>query len=147
MIIPVRSALAVVLIWVVGGCSAFDQDFKAAVQQGPPADSIEGAWEGKWQSQGGHGGGRLRALVTRSGDNIYITQFKAQYAGAFEAESDVMLRVSSTGPLKAGGNADLGYLKGGVYHYEATITPQSFDATYTSESDHGVFNMARPVKR
>jgi hypothetical protein len=134
------------LMAIVCGCSEFDREYKAAVQKGPPADSIEGAWDGKWESHAGHGGGRLWAVITRTGESTYFARFKAKYWGFMEAENDVNLRVSSTQPVRAAGNQDLGYLKGGVYHYDATLTPTEFDANYSSEHDHGVFMLRRPAK-
>ena len=141
-----RSASIVLLCTLLTACSEFDKEYKAAVQKGPPADSIEGAWDGRWQSNAGHGGGRMWAVVTRTGETTYFAKFKAGYWGFLESENDVNLRVSSTQPVRAAGNQDLGYLKGGVYHYDATLTPTEFDAKYTSEHDHGVFTLRRPTK-
>jgi hypothetical protein len=139
-----RSVVIVSLAALLAACSEFDREYKAAVQKGAPADSIEGPWDGQWQSHAGHGGGRLWAVITRTGANTYFARFKAKYWGFMEAENDVNLRVSSTQPVRAAGNEDLGYLKGGVYHYDATLTPTEFDANYSSEHDHGVFTLRRP---
>ena len=137
------------LTWaLVTGCSEFDKAYKDAVHKGAPTDSIEGAWDGQWTSHADHGGGRLWAVVTRTGDNTYFAQFKAKYWGMMEFESDVNLRVTSaTQPVRAVGNTDLGYLKGGVYQYDAVLTPTEFDANYSSEHDHGVFRLRRPVPK
>ena len=54
---------------------------------------------------------------------------------------------SEGGPAEAErfrGSADLGKLAGGIYHYEATITPTHFHSTYTNRYDHGTFRMERP---
>ena len=61
-----------------------------------------------------------------------------------KADQDTLFRVTGTGPYKATGESDLGALKGGTYRYEATITPEKFDATYKSEDDHGIFSLERP---
>ena len=139
-----RLAALCVLVWVTG-CSGFDQDYKAAVEKGWVADSIEGPWDGRWQSKAGHGGDGLKAIVSRTGQETYLVRFRAKYWGIFESDQQVNLRAISAEPFKARGTEDLGYLKGGWYQYEATITPQRFDATYKSEHDHGEFNLARPA--
>src|SRR5687768_16396056 len=114
-----RCASIICLSAMLPACSEFDREYKAAVQNGPPADSIEGAWDGRWQSNAGHGGGRLWAVVNRTGESTYFAKFKAGYWGFLESENDVNLRVTSaTQPVRASGNQDLGYLKGGVYHYD-----------------------------
>jgi hypothetical protein len=141
----VRLAALCALVWVAG-CSAFDRDYEAAVEKGWAADSIEGPWEGRWQSKAGHGGDRLKALISRTGPETYFARFRAKYWGIFEADQEVNLRSTSADPIKANGTEDLGFLKGGWYQYEATITPERFDATYKSEHDHGDFNLARPAK-
>ena len=140
-------AMAIGFAALLGGCATFDGAYKAAVETGWPADSIEGAWEGKWESKGGHGGGDLKAVVTRGAEDIYFVHFRASYWGMFQTDQEVNFRTTSTDPIKATGTADLGYLKGGVYRYEATITPQRFEATYVAEADRGEFNLARPTKK
>jgi hypothetical protein len=126
------------------GCSGFNSEYKAITTAAPPPNSIEGAWEGRWQSNAGHGGDKLRAILTKNGPDTYIARFRASYWGIFEADQETLLRVTGTNPVHATGESDLGYLKGGTYRYEATITPEKFDATYKSTEDHGVFEMARP---
>src|SRR5690349_7223460 len=63
------------LILALTGCSTFDRDYKQALASGVPANSIEGPWEGRWTSQGGHGGDRLRAIVTRTAPDTYHARF------------------------------------------------------------------------
>ncbi|HYE21574.1 MAG TPA: hypothetical protein VEA69_24225 [Tepidisphaeraceae bacterium] len=132
-----------------GGCSGFDAAYEKALAQGAPAGSIEGAWDGTWTSHGGHGGGRLRAVITRAGPDTYRAWFRAGFWKILEASQEVNLKVSSapasSGEVRAAGEEDLGWLYGGVYKYEATATPGKFDATYTSKYDRGVFEMARPA--
>lgn len=126
------------------GCSGFNTEYKQIVASPPPAGTIEGAWEGRWQSQSGHGGDKLRAILTKNGPDTYMARFHATYWGIFQADQETLLRVTGTSPVRAKGESDLGYLKGGTYRYEATITPEKFDATYKSDEDHGVFEMTRP---
>ena len=130
---------------VLTGCSSgFEKEYKAIAIAATPHDTIEGAWEGRWQSQAGHGGDKLRAILTKNGPDTYIAKFHAGYWGMFESDQETLLRVTGTNPVHATGESDLGYLKGGTYRYDATITPEKFDATYKSTEDHGVFEMTRP---
>jgi hypothetical protein len=46
--------------------------------------------------------------------------------------------------LRFEGEADLGWLAGGVYRYDGQATPASFFSTYKSKYDHGTFQMKRP---
>ena len=127
----------------LAGCSSFDRDFEAVRQSKASMLSVS-LWDGSWKSEGGHGGGRLRAILTPIAPDTYHARFRAQYWGIFAADEDVDLHVTSTAPIKAAGEADLGFFKGGVYQYDATITPSQFEATYKSKYDHGQFNLARP---
>jgi hypothetical protein len=132
------------LLFALTGCSSYNSEFKQLAVAPTPPDTIEGAWEGQWQSNAGHGGDRLRAILTKNGPDTYFARFRAKYWGLFEADQETLLRVTGTNPVRATGESDLGYLKGGTYRYEATITPEKFDATYKSTEDHGVFVMERP---
>jgi hypothetical protein len=140
-----RCFAMMVLVTLLAGCSSFDRDYRQAATSGS-AQGIEGAWEGRWESQAGHGGGDLRAILTRTASDTCHARFRAQFWGIFEADEEVDLHLSGTSPVRASGEADLGWLKGGVYRYEATLAPGKFDATYESKHDHGVFNLARPQK-
>jgi hypothetical protein len=131
----------------LAGCSSFNSEYKSAVTGGVAPDSVEGPWLGRWQSNAGHGGGELRALLTRTSPNTYTARFRATYWGIFQADEDTLLRVTSTSPIKAAGESDLGALKGGMYKYDVTLTPTNFDATYQSEDDRGDFHLTRPVSK
>ena len=137
-----RCIAALVLLVAVAGCSSFDRDYRQPVTSAS-ARGIDGSWEGRWQSQAGHGGGGLRAILTRTAPDACHARFRAQFWGIFEADEEVDLHLSGASPIHASGEADLGWLKGGVYRYEATITPVKFDASYESKHDHGVFNLER----
>jgi hypothetical protein len=142
------SSVGLLLLVGLTGCSGFNSEFNQTLASMPPAyNTIEGPWEGRWQSQSGHGGGKLRAIMTKTGPETYVARFRAGYWGIFESDQETLFRVTGTGPYKATGESDLGALKGGTYRYEATITPEKFDATYKSEDDHGIFTLERPKPR
>ena len=42
------------------------------------------------------------------------------------------------------GEANLGWLAGGLYHYEGSATGTNFFSTYRCKYDHGTFQMGRP---
>lgn len=142
---PLSISCVVLVALALTGCSSgFESEYKQSLANVQHYDTVEGPWEGRWQSQAGHGGDKLRAILTKNGPDTYIAKFHAGYWGLFEADQETLLRVSGTNPVHATGESDLGYLKGGTYRYEATITTEKFDATYKSTEDHGVFEMARP---
>src|SRR5947208_1643822 len=132
------------------GCSTFPRDFTAAVAKPVPAETIEGPWQGSWNSNGGHSG-QLRCLLEPSGEPAggaenYQARFEAKFWGIFTARYNVILHgTRGDGGAKLSGDHDLGWLAGGVYHYEADVTPAAFEATYRSKYDTGTFHMTRPV--
>ena len=133
---------------VLAGCSSFDAKYAEVAARGAaPADGIEGAWDGRWQSQAGHGGDRLRAIVTKTGPDTYHAWFRARFWGVFEASQEVDLQARPAGlpgTVQAAGEADLGWLAGGVYRYEAAVSAEKFYSTYSSKYDHGEFDLGRP---
>lgn len=135
---------SLLLFLALAGCSSFERDYRAALEMPIPQDSIEGPWDGTWASHAGHGGNRLRALVTRTAPDSYQARFRATFWMIFESEQQVDLKITSAAPLKAAGQQDLGALAGGIYEYEATLTPNTFNATYKSQYDHGLFDLKRP---
>jgi hypothetical protein len=156
----VRGPLLMVSLVAAGGCSTFSKDYDAAVassEAGVAAPSITGPWEGEWRSKGGHQG-RLRAILSVDPvSNLpgslgspypqnYLARFEAKFWKIFTAHYDVTLRVvhQADQAVKLSGAQDLGWLAGGKYHYEATVTPEQFDTAYDSRVDTGEFHMRRP---
>jgi hypothetical protein len=163
----IRGPFLLVSLVAAGGCSTFSRDFDAAVASYHPEGNrntpaapaaIVGPWEGEWRSKSGHHG-RLRATLSISPLNdfpvslasqpppSYSARFEAKFWKIFTAHYDVTLRVVSQTDLvvKLAGDQDLGWLAGGKYHYEATVTPDQFDATYDSRVDTGEFHLRRPA--
>lgn len=96
----------------------------------------------------GHAG-RLRALLTPTGEHTYRARFHARYAGLFTFGYTVELRATNeaSGVALFTGAADLGKLAGGVYRYAGRADATNFQATYESRFDHGRFELRRPGKR
>lgn len=134
--------LTLLLMLAATGCSRFDRDWTAAAGT-TNADSIEGAWTGRWQSDAGHGGGTLRAIVTKRAEREYAARFEATFWGFLRGRYQINLATDEDGK-RITGEEDLGFLAGGVYDYEGTIAPDAFDVKYRSKHDHGTFTLTRP---
>jgi len=131
---------------LLGGCSAFDRDWDAAakVQPSSPTD-ITGRWQGTWKSDAsGHDGG-LRCLITRIDPRTYHARYAATYGGIFHFGYEMdLIATPEQDWIKFEGQADLGSMAGGVYHYEGHANAEKFYATYHCDKDHGRFDMNRP---
>jgi hypothetical protein len=137
------------LLAATPGCSSFERSWRSAASMPVSAHSLAGRWEGSWRSDVNGHEGRLRCLITpkdQEGD-VFEARFHATYLK--------VLRFGYTVPLTARftneawhfqGEADLGKMAGGVFHYAGTATNQRFYSTYRSRSDHGTFEMQRPAR-
>ena len=140
------------------GCCSFENKWKAAAAQESTATTttttsasagIEGRWEGTWQSDGNKHSGGLRCIVTKTGDDAYAAEYKATYWGIFRFGYAMPLTIkqrddSSAGKTAFAGEADLGWLAGGVYRYDGTADGTDFLCKYDSKYDVGTFTMKRP---
>ena len=137
-----------VMVWLCG-CSSFNKEWKAAVDSAAaPHNPIEGRWSGEWRSDRNSHHGDLRAVVTKASDTTYRAHFHATFWKIFWYTYVATLSGQETtnGTTLLRGDANLGKLAGGVYKYEAMVTPQEFRATYSSKHDHGRFRMTRPAQ-
>jgi hypothetical protein len=143
-----RSALLILLAAAAlyaGGCSAFNRDWKQAAGQ-PAAGALEGRWEGSWRSDVNGHTDRLRCLITRQAKDSFEARFHAKYRKVFSFSYTVPLQAEPTdGAFHFSGEADLGRLAGGVYHYKGHAEGTNFFSTYSCKYDHGTFQMRRPV--
>src|ERR1051325_10046821 len=126
--------LCVVLPAVVlfgAGCSSFNRDWKKTGRSSAAAAGLEGRWEGQWISEVNGHHGRLRCIVQKQED-VYQARFRAKYRKILSFGYTVPLRAE---PIDNGykfrGEADLGTLAGGVYHYEGHADATSFFSTYS----------------
>lgn len=136
--------LALGMIPWLTGCGSFNREWKAAAMRPAPAQAVEGSWDGEWRSQINGHKGRLRCLVRPGEDGRPVAWFRANYMRILSFEHSVPLTVT---PALEGqefsGEADLGKMAGGAYHYKGLANNANFFSTYQCERDHGVFEMRR----
>lgn len=131
-------------IFLAGGCTTFDHDWKKTARQAP-SDDLQGRWQGTWASEADGHTDKLRCVITKKEDGTYRARFHAKYRKVLSFGYTVPLNVGQTaGAFKFSGEADLGWLAGGVYHYEGHADRTNFFSTYSCKYDHGTFQMTRP---
>jgi hypothetical protein len=138
------AALLVALCGLLTGCS-FERQWQEATRYSYPEQELAGCWEGTWQSDyNGHHGG-LRAIISKQGEGYYDAHFHATYAAVIPFEFELPLLVTDDGTAYAlEGEADLGWLAGGLYTYNGNATATDFVAAYCAENnDHGTFTMQK----
>ena len=129
---------------LAGGCTTFNHDWDAAAQPPQPGD-IQGRWQGVWVSEVTGHNDQLRAVITKKDGGDYTARFHAKYHKVMHFGYTVPLKVEAAGDeFKFSGQANLGWLAGGVYHYDGHAGATNFFSTYTSKYDHGTFQMNRP---
>lgn len=137
--------LGLAVLCLLGGCSTFNRDWKAAAANPTPVNSIAGRWEGQWLSDHNGHNGRLRALIRPLDNGQYEARYHAKYGFIFsfgmEAKLDV--KPAADGQWQFGGTEDLGKPYG-VYRYEGKASATNFLSTYKASFDHGTFRMTRP---
>ncbi len=137
-------ALAVATL-LAGGCTTFNHDWERAAESASLPGEMQGRWQGEWQSEATGHHGRLRCLVTRTTNDLYQARFHAKYQKILSFKYTVSLKAEQVGGLfNFTGHEDLGWLAGGVYHYEGHADATNFFSKYSSKYDHGTFQMTRP---
>jgi hypothetical protein len=129
----------------LSGCTSFNKEWQLASAQPIQANQLEGPWEGFWLSDVNRHTGKLRCVVTKKSDDIYRARFHARYGKLLSFGYTVSLRAQpQDGAWKFRGQANLGFLAGGVYYYDGHAEGTNFFSTYSSKYDHGTFQMKRP---
>jgi hypothetical protein len=130
---------------VTGGCTSFSYDWEKAARQNPSPDDLQGRWQGTWVSEVNGHTDSLRCVVTKQSDGNYRARFLARYHKVLSFGYTVPLKVQvAEGKFTFSGDANLGWLKGGVYHYEGHADATNYFSTYNCKYDHGTFQMGRP---
>jgi hypothetical protein len=127
------------------GCRSFNHDWKSAAANPVSATGLEGRWQGVWLSEVNGHTDKLRCVVMIGDQRGYQARFKAKYRKVLSFGYTVPLRVERTeNTFRFQGEADLGCLAGGVYHYAGEAGSTNFFSNYFSKYDHGTFRMGRP---
>ena len=139
--------MAASFVLALSGCSGFERDWQALAEGPVPADSVEGRWEGSWTSEAtGHTGG-LRAIIERTdaSQESYRVRYHATWGCCFWFNYTLsMMNVQRReGAIEFAAEEDLGWPFGN-YKYSGEVKGAKFRSSYEAESDHGVFEMARP---
>lgn len=127
------------------GCSSFNHDWKEAAAREPTTENLQGSWQGVWASDVTGHTDKLRCLISAKQDGTYKARFKANYKKVFTFGYTVPLTVTPTGTNYAfRGEANLGWMAGGMYYYSGCADATNFNSTYSNRYDHGSFRMGRP---
>jgi hypothetical protein len=136
--------LGVCVLLLEGGCCSFDRAWRKAAEVPSNANELTGRWEGVWLSDVNAHTGKLRCILTKADDGRYRARFHAKYQKILSFGYTVMLNAERDAQgFKFHGDADLGWLAGGVYTYEGRAGATNFFSTYNCKYDHGTFQMSR----
>ena len=128
------------------GCSSFNRDWRKAA--GQSTQGIEGRWVGRWHSDHNQHNGVLRCLINKKSGDLHETRFHAKYKLSIFTISypyDMEMTITRTDDaFNFKGEADLGWLAGGLYKYDGTGTTNNLAINYRSPKDHGTFRLQRP---
>ncbi len=136
-IVSVGLALGIVaLVGLANGSTVYAQEIM------PP--SLTGSWTGGWNSQTTGHQGPLRASIRPTGDGHYSATFTGKFFKVIPFRYQMNLQVvgASDGVLQLAGSKKLGPLMG-YYSYNATVSGNSFSASYRTKRDSGTFFMHR----
>ena len=139
--------LAVVIVATIlgGGCASFNHEWQVAASKPVEGTDLQGRWEGFWRSDVNGHTGKLRCLITKSSEHNYRARFHANYSKVLSFGYTVTLRAEAAGDsFNFNGQANLGWLAGGVYYYEGHAEKTNFFSKYSNKYDHGTFQMTRP---
>ncbi len=130
---------------LVNNASEFKRRWNQIMPPPTAANGLQGRWEGEWMSEANGHRGALRCVLARSEAGDYEATFHAVYASMLRVCYTVPLRGKwSEGKLKLEGDADIGPLAGGLYHYQGEAGEKEFTCLYSCKYDHGTFRM-RPA--
>ena len=108
------------------------------------AVDLSGCWSGTWQSCSTGHTGPLRATFAPCGDGRYAVEFSGRFFKVLPFRYSVTLRVVEDygDRVTLAGTSWLGRLFG-TFTYRADATDCSFEASYRSKKDSGVFRLHR----
>jgi hypothetical protein len=131
-----------VLAAVFSNASEFNRHWSQDDFDSAAANGLPRRWEGQWISKTNGHHGALRCVLTENSPTEYAATFYAVYGGMLRVCYTVPLRSQRNGEmLKLEGDAELGRLAGGTYHYAGEATAGAFRCTYECSYDRGTFEM------
>ena len=137
--------LLLVPVLATFGCRSFNSDWKAAADHASGVDDIQGRWQGIWASDVTGHTDKLRCMISTNQEGTIKARFKANYKKVFTFGYTVPLTLQPSGTgYTFQGEANLGWMAGGMYYYGGTVDATNFSSTYSNRYDHGVFRMGRP---
>lgn len=153
MLLNLRCSSIVCLAGLMLSASVLAQDKPPAPTPSPapsPAPAVKaptdlsGHWSGTWCSHSNGHDGPICGDFRKIDENNYCVHFSGKFWGLFPFEYDVMLTVveRKEDSVTMSGSKNLGLLFG-TFSYNATVTETTFNASYCSRKDHGVFHMTR----
>lgn len=143
------SAVVATSLLCAGGCSSFKRQWRDTVDLPVDTGSLAGRWTGTWKSEASGHHDQLRCIIKPASDGHYLARFHARYRKVIPFTFGYSVALTATqieGTNHFHGEANLGWLAGGVYTYTGTATSNSFIAGYDSKYDHGTFQMSRPER-
>lgn len=108
------------------------------------ATDLSGYWQGGWNSCSSGHKGVLRATFCRVSPAAYQVNFTGRFFKLFPFRYSVVLNVVSDDgqTVQLQGSSYLGRMFG-TFHYNATVTNDCFNASYTSCKDDGWFRLSK----
>ena len=141
-------SLALLSFIALVGCSGFESRWRANLDA-PASDEVAGCYAGTWESAPSGHTGDLRAVVEPVGEGRYHVWYYAVFSVPYvffeldyEHDLDLAAEAGEDG-LRFVGEADLGWLAGGLYEYRGRIVGDRFVSRYRAQEDHGVFQLDR----
>lgn len=143
-----RLVMVAVLFLGCAGCSRFEKDWRAAAAlNSSGTNSLASRWQGTWKSDVNGHTDELRCLITPADEGQFKAHYHARYRRGlfrftFQYTVPLVARQTPDG-WSFSGEANLGWLAGGVYRYAGTVITNRFHSTYDSRYDRGRFEMER----
>jgi len=107
-------------------------------------DSLNGRWQGTWESKVNGHHGTLRCLMQEIEPGLYSAWFDSTFLRVVHFKSRTELRTERKGDhWQFEGEKDLGWWVGGLYTYRGEASPLDFQSTYHCKADHGLFTLKR----
>jgi hypothetical protein len=143
--IALHGVLVATLTTLITGCSTYRIDRQAARAREIPDASVEGLWEGRWYEAGkpSHGG-RMRGVLTRTGDTIYRFASRSQWWGIFSASYNNLVVLTPVAPGEFLLHGDRDIWPFGLYSVTGRVDNVRLNARFNIADEEGVIEMHRP---